>query len=169
VQLQAYRAEYGFNGIYLLPANLYGPGDDFDPQTSHVIPALIRRFGLAVEAGERAVTVWGDGTPTREFLFVTDAARGIVAAAERYDAPDPMNLGSGEEVSIAELANAIAKESGFNGEIRWDASKPNGQPRRKLDVSRAAREIGFVPEVTLAAGLHQTVAWYSGLISKSPR
>ena len=160
VQLQSYRSEYGFDGVFVLPANLYGPHDNFDPQTSHVIPALIKKFASAKANGDATVEVWGDGTPTREFLFVDDAVRGIVAVAERYDSPAPMNLGTGEEVSIAQLSRMIADEIGFNGEIRWDTTKPNGQPRRRLDTTRATREIGFEPSVTLREGVHRTIEWY---------
>src|SRR5438270_788988 len=160
VQLQSYRQEYGFNGIFLLPVNLYGPRDNFDLETSHVIPAMIRKFIEARERSERQVVLWGDGSPTREFLYVEDSAAGVVAVAERYDSPAPMNLGTGEEVSIAQLSRMIADEIGFNGEIRWDTTKPNGQPRHRLDTTRATREIGFEPLVTLREGLHRTIEWY---------
>jgi len=143
VQLQAYRQEYGFNGIYLLPVNLYGPGDNNDLVTSHVIPAMIRKFKEAKEQGLSTVTLWGDGSPTREFLFVEDAAEGIVLATERYDKPEPVNLGSGQEISIKDLANLIKHLTGYQGAIIWDTTKPNGQPRRLLDISRAEREFGF--------------------------
>jgi len=143
VQLQAYRQEYGFDGIYLLPVNLYGPGDNDDLVTSHVIPAMIRKFKEAKEQNLPTVTLWGDGTPTREFLYVKDAAEGIVLATERYDKPEPVNLGSGEEISIKDLAKLIKELTGYQGEIVWDITKPNGQPRRLLDVSRAEREFGF--------------------------
>ncbi|HWS73003.1 MAG TPA: GDP-L-fucose synthase, partial [Thermoanaerobaculia bacterium] len=143
VQLQAYRQEYGFNGVFLLPVNLYGPRDNFDLQTSHVIPAMIRKFAEAVEAKRDRVELWGDGSPTREFLYVEDAADGIALAAERYSAPDPVNLGRGEEIAIRDLAATIAQLVGFAGEIAWDPTKPNGQPRRMLDVSRAAEQFGF--------------------------
>jgi GDP-L-fucose synthase len=156
VQLQSYRAEYGFNGVFVLPANLYGPRDNFDPQSSHVIPALIKK----VAAAKDFVEVWGDGTPTREFLYVDDAARGIVATAERYASPEPMNLGTGEEVSIKVLVQMIADALEFKGEVRWDPSKPNGQPRRRLDTTRAQQEIGFKPEVSLREGLRRTIDWY---------
>jgi len=156
VQLQSYRAEYGFNGVFVLPANLYGPRDNFDPQSSHVIPALIKK----VAAAKDFVEVWGDGTPTREFLYVDDAARGIVATAERYASPEPMNLGTGEEVSIKDLVQMIADALEFKGEVRWDPSKPNGQPRRRLDTTRAQQEIGFKPEVSLREGLRRTIEWY---------
>lgn len=160
VQLQAYRQEYGFNGVFLLPVNLYGPRDNFDLETSHVIPAMIRKFLEARDRGEREVVLWGDGSPTREFLYVEDAAEGIVAAAERYDGEEPVNLGRGEEVPIRELAQIVAAHTGFTGEIVWDTSKPNGQPRRMLDVSRAEREFGFVARTSLAEGLLRTVEWY---------
>ena len=160
VQLQAYRQEYGFNGIYLLPVNLYGPGDNFDLETSHVIPAMIRKFVEARERGDGSVVLWGDGSPTREFLYVEDAADGIVAAAETYDKPEPVNLGRGEEIAIRDLALTVAEKSGFRGEIIWDATKPNGQPRRKLDVSRAEAELGFRAGTSMAEGLAKTIAWY---------
>ena len=157
VQLQAYREEYGFNGIFLLPVNLYGPHDNFDPDSSHVIPAMIRKF---VESKDGEVVLWGDGSPTREFLYVDDAAEGIVAAADRYDKPEPVNLGSGEEISIRDLAEKIAKLTGFRGSIRWDTSKPNGQPRRRLDVTRAEREFGWRATTSFDDGLRRTVDWY---------
>ena len=160
VQLQAYRQEYGFNGIFLLPVNLYGPGDNFDLQTSHVIPAMIRKFVEARERGDAAVVLWGDGTPTREFLYVDDAAEGIVMAAERYDDPDPVNLGRGEEIAIAELARVIAEKTGYRGEIVWDTSRPNGQPRRLLDIRRAQERFGFRAGTPLPDGLARTIAWY---------
>ncbi len=160
VQCQAYRDQYGFNGVYLLPVNLYGPGDNFDPQTSHVIPALIKKFVDASEQGATAVEVWGTGAATREFLYVDDAAEGIVLAAESYDGRDPVNLGSGEEMSIRELAGIIAAETGFKGEIVWDTSKPDGQPRRALDVTRAAELFGFRARVGFAEGLRRTIEWY---------
>jgi GDP-L-fucose synthase len=160
VQLQAYRQEYGFNGIFLLPVNLYGPGDNFDLQSSHVIPAMIRKLVEARESGAADVVLWGDGTPTREFLYVEDAAEGVVLAAERYDSGEPVNLGRGEEIAISELARRIADRIGFRGAIVWDATKPNGQPRRMLDVSRAAREIGFRAKTSFDEGLDRTIAWY---------
>ena len=160
VQLQAYRQEYGFDGIYLLPVNLYGARDNFDLETSHVIPAMIRKFLGAKAANEKEVVLWGDGTPTREFLYVDDAAEGIVAAAETYDGAEPVNLGSGEEISIRALAELVARETGFEGSIRWDTSKPNGQPRRKLDVTRAERLFGWQARTRLAEGLAATVRWY---------
>jgi len=160
VQLQAYRAEYGFRGIFLLPANLYGPNDNFDPRTSHVIPAMIRKFVEAREQDAPRVELWGDGSPTREFLYVDDAAEGIVAAAERYDDAAPVNLGTGEAVSIGTLAALLAKTIGFAGEIRWDATQPNGQPRRQLDTGRAAAAFGFRAKTRFADGIERTVAWY---------
>ena len=153
VQLQAYRQEYGFNGIYLLPVNLYGPGDNDDLVTSHVIPAMIRKFREAKEQHLPSVTLWGDGSPTREFLYVEDAAEGIALATERYDKPEPVNLGSGQEISIKDLADLIKRLTGYQGAIIWDTTKPNGQPRRRLDVSRAEREFGFRATVRLEAGL----------------
>jgi GDP-L-fucose synthase len=160
VQSQAYREQYAFNSIYLLPVNLYGPNDNFDPRSSHVIPALIKKCTEAVDASEEELVVWGDGTPTREFLYVDDAARGIVMAAERYNGAEPVNLGSGFEISIADLVRTIGNLVGFTGRIVWDTSKPNGQPRRKLDCSRAEREFGFVSSIDFAEGLRRTVNWY---------
>lgn len=160
VQLQAYRQEYGFNGIFLLPVNLYGPRDNFDLASSHVIPAMIRKFVEARESGSREVVLWGDGSPTREFLHVEDAAEGILAAAERYSEPAPVNLGSGEEIAIRDLAKVIAEEVGYQGSIAWDRTKPNGQPRRRLDTSRAAAAFGWRAQTPLAEGLRKTVAWY---------
>jgi GDP-L-fucose synthase len=161
VQAQAYRQQYGFNAIYLLPVNLYGPGDNFDPQTSHVIPALIRKCLEAKERGEAQVVVWGDGSPSREFLYVEDAAEGIVLAAERYNSPEPANLGAGREIRIRQLAEIIARDTGFQGELTWDASKPNGQPRRALDVSRARQGFGFQARTTFEDGLRKTIDWYA--------
>ena len=160
VQLQAYRQEYGFNGVFLLPVNLYGPRDNFDLQTSHVIPAMIRKFAEAVEAKRDRVELWGDGSPTREFLYVEDAAEGIVLAAERYNDAEPVNLGRGEELSIRDLAATIARLVGFSGEIVWDTTKPNGQLRRMLDVSRAEERFGFRAGTTFAEGLRRTVGWW---------
>ncbi len=160
VQGQAYRQEYGFNSIYLLPVNLYGPGDNFNPASSHVIPALIKKCLDAVQNGEKVIEVWGDGTPTREFLYVKDAAEGIVLAAERYDGTEPVNLGSGYEISIRDLVALIAELTGFTGEIRYDTSKPNGQPRRQLDVSRARDCFGFQASTPFRQGLHETIEWY---------
>jgi GDP-L-fucose synthase len=160
VQLQAYRQEYDFNGIFLLPVNLYGPRDNFDLETSHVIPAMIRKFIEARERGERQVVLWGDGSPTREFLYVEDAAAGIVAAAEQYDGSEPVNLGRGEEIAIRDLARIIAEKTGYTGEIVWDSTKPNGQPRRLLDISRAERDFGFRARTSFEEGLAKTIAWY---------
>lgn len=160
VQAQAYRAQYGFNAIYLLPVNLYGPGDNFDLETSHVIPALIRKCVEAKESGHREIMLWGDGSPTREFLYVEDAAEGILLASERYDGNEPVNLGTGEEVAIRDLAKMIAAEVGFTGEIVWDPTKPNGQPRRCLDVSRAKKLFGFQAAHRLREGIAKTVAWF---------
>ena len=160
VQCQAYRDQYGFNGIYLLPVNLYGPNDNFNPNTSHVIPALIKKFVDAEERGEPEVEVWGTGAATREFLYVDDAAEGIVLAAEKYDGGDPVNLGSGMEISIRDLAGLIAKETGYTGRLVWDASKPDGQPRRALDVTRAEELFGFRARVDFVEGLRRTIEWY---------
>ena len=163
VQAQAYRAQYGFNAIYLLPANLYGPGDNFDLASSHVIPALIRKCLEARAARSSTVTVWGSGTPTREFLYVDDAARGILLATEKYDKPEPVNLGTSHEVSIRELVGTIARLTGFSGEIMWDSTYPDGQPRRKLDVDRARREFGFSADIDLEEGLRRTVEWFKAM------
>jgi GDP-L-fucose synthase len=160
VGTQSYRDQYGMNSIYLLPVNLYGPRDNFDLETSHVIPALIRKMSDAQERGEHEIVLWGDGSPTREFLYVDDCAEGIWLAAKTYDDPDPVNLGTGEEISIRELAELIAELTGYEGEIVWDTSKPNGQPRRKLDVTRAEERFGFHARVSLRDGLSQTIAWY---------
>jgi GDP-L-fucose synthase len=160
VQCQAYRQQYGLNAVYLLPVNLYGPRDNFDLESSHVIPAMIRKFVEAKARCERSVLLWGDGSPTREFLHVRDAARGIVLAAERYDGAEPVNLGSGREVRIAELATLLKEMTGYAGRVEWDADKPNGQPRRCLDTRRAAEWFGFRAEVPLEEGLRETVEWY---------
>jgi GDP-L-fucose synthase len=160
VQCQAYREQYGMNAVYLLPVNLYGPRDNFDPETSHVIPSLIRKCVEATEKGLSEIVLWGDGTPTREFLYATDAADGIIAATERYDKPEPVNLGSGWEIPIRDLAGKIADLTGFKGGIVWDTSKPNGQPRRCLDVSRAEREFGFRARTPFDEGLGRTIDWY---------
>jgi GDP-L-fucose synthase len=160
VQAQAYRQEYGFNCIYLLPVNLYGPNDNFDPQTSHVIPGLIRKLLEARARGESSVTCWGTGSASREFLYVEDAADAILLAAERYNKPDPVNLGSGHEITIRELAALLCKLTGFEGELIWDATQPDGQPRRRLDVIRAEREFGFLAQTSLADGLRHTIDWY---------
>lgn len=160
VQSQAYRQQYGFHSIFLLPVNLYGPRDNFDPRLSHVIPALIKKMLDAKERGAEEIVLWGDGTPTREFLYAADAAEGILLATERYDGPEPVNLGSGEEYSIAQLARIIAEACGYQGRIRWDPSQPNGQPRRKLDTTRAEQWFGFKAQTPFAEGLRATVAWY---------
>lgn len=160
VQAQAYRAQYGFNAIYLMPVNLYGPGDNFDLHSSHVIPALIRKFVEAQAAGHDTVTLWGDGSATREFLYVDDAAEAIVLAAEKYEGGDPVNLGSGMEISIKDLSALVADLSGFGGKIVWDTSKPNGQPRRLLDTSKAKKYFGFEARTSLEDGLRRTIAWY---------
>jgi GDP-L-fucose synthase len=160
VQAEAYRAQYGSNIVTLLPANLYGPGDNFDPATSHVIPAMIRRFAAARDDRLDEVTLWGDGTATREFVFVEDAARAFVLALERYDSPEPVNVGSGAEISICELAALVAELCDYRGVITWDASKPNGQPRRQLDTSRARESFGFTASTPLREGLRQTIDWY---------
>ena len=160
VQAQAYREQYGLDAVMLFPVNMYGPRDNFDLQTSHVIPAMIRKFVTAKEQGAATVTLWGDGTPTREFIYVEDAAEGMVLAGERYDSSDPVNLGSGTEISIAELASVIQKAVGFTGTIAWDTSQPNGQPRRRLDVSRAKERFGFTAKTSFADGLARTVSWY---------
>jgi GDP-L-fucose synthase len=160
VQAQAYRQQYGFNAVTLLPVNLYGPADNFDLDSSHVIPALIRKAVEARDAGRDEIEAWGSGRVSREFLFVRDAARGIVLAADRYDKPEPVNLGSGQEITIRDLAELICEMCGFRGRIRWDPSKPDGQPRRCLDTTRARREFGFAAETPLRDGLAETIAWY---------
>jgi GDP-L-fucose synthase len=160
VQSQAYRHQYDFRSIFLLPVNLYGPGDNFDPASSHVIPALIKKCVDALEQGSDEITVWGSGNATREFLYVDDAARAIVLATERYDKPDPVNIGAGFEIAISELVEAIADLVGYRGRIKWDASKPDGQPRRSLDTSRAETQFGFRARTTFAEGLSRTVRWY---------
>jgi GDP-L-fucose synthase len=164
-QAQAYRQQYGFNAIYLLPVNLYGPGDNIDLQSSHVIPALIRKCVEAIEAGSPTVEVWGTGSPTREFLYVEDAARAIVLAAERYDKPDPVNVGSSEEISIRDLVELITELTGFTGTVVWDRTKPDGQPRRKLNVERAWREFGFRSATDFRSGLGETIRWYREVTS----
>ena len=160
VQCQAYRQQYGMNAIFLLPVNLYGPGDNFDLESSHVIPALIRKCAEAVDEGRDEVVLWGDGSPTREFLYVEDAAEGIVLATEAYDKPDAVNLGSAMEISIRELAAKIATLVGFSGRIVWDTTQPNGQPRRCLEVTRAEREFGFRATTPFDIGLRRTIEWY---------
>jgi GDP-L-fucose synthase len=160
VGAQAYREQYGVNAIMLLPVNLYGPRDNFDLETSHVIPALIRKMLEAKEHGREEIVLWGDGSPTREFLYVEDCVEGLVLAAERYDDPDPVNLGTGEEIAIRDLAALIARHTGYEGAIRWDRTRPNGQPRRRLDTSRAEERFGFRARVPLEEGIARTVAWY---------
>jgi GDP-L-fucose synthase len=160
VQAQAYRQQYGFNAIFLLPVNFYGPGDNFNPLSSHVIPALIRKCLEAQESGEQEIVVWGDGSPTREFLYVDDAAEGILLAAEKFNASDPVNLGSGYEISIKNLVEMIARLSGYQGRLVWDLSKPNGQPRRGLDTSKAKAFFGFQAFMPFEEGLRRTIAWY---------
>ena len=160
VQSQAYRAQYGFNSIYLLPVNLYGPGDNFDPKSSHVIPALIKKFVDAKKKNQDEVVIWGTGKPTREFLYVEDAARAIVLATEKYNSGEPVNIGSSFEISIKDLAQTIKKVTGFKGKVIFDKTKPDGQPRRKLDVSKALKEFGFESEVNFEQGLKQAVEWY---------
>ena len=167
VQAQAYRQQYGFNAIYLLPVNLYGPGDSIDLHNSHVIPAMIRKCIEARDADAESVEVWGTGTPTREFLYVDDAARGIVMAAERYDKPDPVNLGSSDEISIKDLVELIVDLTGFKGTVAWDPSKPDGQPRRKLNVDRAKKEFGFRSETPFRVGLAETIRWYQQVTAGS--
>ncbi len=166
VQSQSYREQYGFNSIFLLPVNLYGPRDNFDLQSSHVIPALIRKCLEAIERGAEQIECWGSGLPTREFLYAEDCAEGILLAAECYDKSEPVNLGAGFEISIRELAEKIARLTGFAGEIVWDASQPDGQPRRCLDVTRAEREFGFRARTGFDEGLRQTIEWYRGIIAK---
>jgi GDP-L-fucose synthase len=160
VQAQAYRSQYGFNAIFMLPVNLYGPRDNFDPASSHVIPAMIRKILEAQAAGAGEVVLWGDGSPTREFLYVEDAAEGILRAAEAYDGAEPVNLGSGREISIRDLAGLIGRLCGYTGSFTWDTSKPNGQPRRALDVSRAERYFGFRARTGFEEGLRRTIDWY---------
>ena len=160
VMAQAYRQQYGMDIIYLLPVNLYGPGDNFDPNSSHVIPALIRKFTDAVRKGANEVVVWGTGKASREFLFVEDAAEGILAATEKYDKPNPVNLGTGKEVTIKQLVDLVSKITGFDGQIIWDTTRPDGQPRRCLDTSRAKAEFGFEAKTNLISGLQKTVEWY---------
>ena len=157
---RAYRTQFGLNAVFLLPVNLYGPGDNFDPASSHVMPALIRKFAEAKKSGAPFVKAWGTGRPTREFLYVEDAAEGIVRALLNYDKPDPVNLGSGKEISIKDLAELIARLMDYAGEIRWDATKPDGQPRRMLDTTRAEKEFGFKATTDFEAGLKKTIEWY---------
>ncbi len=160
VQLQAYRQQYGFNGIYLLPVNLYGPEDNFDPSSSHVVPALIRKVYEAQQKGEKKLSVWGDGSPTREFFYSTDAARGIVMATQYYNEPEPVNLGTGSEISILDLVKLICELMSFDGEIVWETDKPNGQPRRCLDTQRAKQAFDFTAQMDFKQGLKNTIEWY---------
>jgi GDP-L-fucose synthase len=160
VMLQAYREQYGLNGVFLLPVNLYGPEDNFDLENSHVIPALVRKFTEAKSSGASEVVLWGDGSPTREFLYVDDAARGIVMAAMKYDGAEPVNLGSSEEISIFNLALMIKEKCGFNGSVAWDTTRPNGQERRKLDVSLAEKYFGFRSQISFSEGLERTIRWW---------
>jgi GDP-L-fucose synthase len=166
VQAQAYRQQYGFNAIYLMPVNLYGPGENFELETSHVIPALIRKCIEAKASGKDSITAWGDGSPTREFLYVEDAAEGILKAAEKYNKSDPVNLGSAFEISIRDLLETIIRLTGFKGRVEWDTTKPNGQPRRKLDIGRAEKEFGFRAQTSFEEGLRRTIQWYLERISK---
>jgi GDP-L-fucose synthase len=159
-QSQAYRQQYGYNSIFLIPVNLYGPRDNFRPESSHVIPALIKKCVEAVEHGDKEVVIWGDGSPTREFVYVEDAAEAIALASEKYNGSDPVNIGSGNEISIKTLAELIANLTGFKGKLVWDTSKPNGQPRRGLDVSRAEKYFGFKAKMTFEEGLRRTIDWY---------
>jgi GDP-L-fucose synthase len=160
VQSQAYRRQYGFNAIYLLPVNLYGPGDNFDLETSHVIPGIVRKCFEAIDRGSSEIVCWGDGSATREFLYVEDCAEAIVLATERYEGEEPVNIGAGFEISIRELVRMIAEITGFTGAIRWDTTRPNGQPRRSLDTSRAERAFGFRAQTDFRDGLRRTVDWY---------
>ncbi len=169
VQAQAYREQYGFNAIYLLPVNLYGPGDNVDLHNSHVIPALIRKCLEARDANAPSIQAWGTGKPTREFLYVGDAARAIVLAAERYNKPDPVNVGSSEEMSIKDLTELIVELTGYQGKVDWDGSKPDGQPRRKLNVERAQKEFGFKSTTPFRVGLAETIRWYQGVMAGSRR
>jgi GDP-L-fucose synthase len=168
VQAQAYRQQYGFNAIYLLPVNLYGPGDNIDLKNSHVIPALIRKCVDARDSNAPSIEVWGTGTPTREFLYVEDAARAIVLGAERYNGAEPVNIGSAEEISIKELTELIVELTGFKGKVIWDRTKPDGQPRRKLNVDRAFKEFGFRSSTPFRTGLRETIRWYEEVASAAP-
>ncbi len=167
VMLQAYRQQYGFKGIYLLPVNMYGPGDNFDPEKSHVIAALIKKIYDAKKNNENKIIVWGDGSPTREFFYVEDAAEAIILAAEKYDKPDPINIGAGFEISIRELVNKLVKLMSFKGKIVWDKTKPNGQPRRMLDTSKAKKELGFQAKTSFEEGLRKTIQWYYSIRENS--
>lgn len=166
VQLQAYRAQYDFNGIYLLPVNLYGPGDNFNPESSHVIPALIKKCLDAKENGEQEIVIWGDGSPTREFIYVEDVAEAIVLATERYNKSEPVNIGAGFEIVIKDLVEQVANLTGFDGKIAWDKTKPNGQPRRMLDTSRALQEFDFKAKMNFTEGLSRAIEWYRELLSR---
>ena len=166
VMAQAYRQQYGMNIIYLIPVNLYGPKDNLDLESSHVIPALIRKFSEAVEKKKKVVVVWGTGEASREFLYVEDAAEGILAATEKYDKPDPVNLGTGQEITIKQLVNLIVELTGFDGQVIWDTSRPDGQPRRCLDTSRAKKEFAFEAKTNLRVGLQKTIAWYTNEFHK---
>jgi GDP-L-fucose synthase len=168
VQAQAYRQQYGFNAIFLLPVNLYGPGDNFDPRSSHVIPALIRKIWVAKQRGDEEVEVWGNGSASREFVYVEDAAEGIALAAQRYDGAEPVNLGSGMEITIKELVDVLCDLIGFEGRIRWDTTKPNGQPRRSLDVSRGRQAFGFSAQTDFLTGLKKTVEWWDSTARDLP-
>ena len=168
VQAQAYRDQYGFNAIFLVPVTLYGPGDNFNPASSHVIPALIKKCNDARDRGDKAIEVWGTGSASREFLYVADAAEGIVLASERYDGRDPVNLGVGREITIKALVELIVRLTGFKGEVRWDPTKPDGQPRRALDTSRARERFGFEARTTFEDGLRATIAWYEARPSAPP-
>lgn len=167
VMLQAYAQEFGFPGVFLLPVNLYGPRDNFDLISSHVIPAMIRKFLEARDQDETTVTLWGDGSPTREFLYVSDAADGILAASDRYSGQEPVNLGSGDEISIRDLAELVALETGYSGRIAWDTSQPNGQPRRKLDTQRAWDYFGWKSSTPLTEGIRKTITWYEGVRTRA--
>jgi GDP-L-fucose synthase len=169
VQSQAYRAQYGFNSIFLLPVNLYGPRDNFDLETSHVIPALIRKCFEARARNEECIVSWGDGSPTREFLYVEDAAEAILLAAEHYDHDEPVNLGSGVEITIKDLVKTITRLTGYNGQIKWDTSRPNGQPRRALETTRAERLFGFKASTAFEEGLTKTIEWYKSNVSQTNR
>jgi GDP-L-fucose synthase len=160
VQSQSYRTEYGFNSIFLVPVNLYGPGDNFNPESSHVIPALIKKCVDAIDAGDDHIVCWGTGKASREFIYVNDAAEGILLATERYNGPEPVNIGAGFEITIKDLVDKIVKLTGFKGQIRWDSSKPDGQPRRRLDVSRAKKLFGFEAQMSFDEGLKRAVDWY---------
>lgn len=168
VQAQAYRRQYGFNAIFLLPVNMYGPGDNFDPASSHVIAALIKKIDDAKKSGKNSIEVWGTGQPTREFLYVEDGAEGIIAAAEKYDKSEPVNIGSGNEISIEDLTTLLCRQMDFTGEISWNAEKPDGQPKRKLDISRAKEEFGFVAKTPLEEGLKNTINWFYENIGGHP-